>query len=155
MKKALFITAIVLAALTLPALAVVGKTAMAFTDSEYAKALDLKVNMQKPDLVAYVGAGKELVVLKTKKEVVWYERLTWLSKSMPQDSEVIRKAYIAFVCQAVEIAAGTPEYDQLAQSLQTADAEFMLKNRYVVRIKNEDANGSTKHYIEVYEKSQN
>ncbi len=155
MKKTLLIAAIVLAALTLPALAVVGKTAVAFTDSEYAKALDLKVNMSKPDLVAYVGSGKELVVLKTKKEVVWYERLTWLSKSMPQDPEVIKKAYLAFVCQAAEIAAGTPEYEQLSQTLQTADAEFMLKNRFVVRIKNEDANGSTKHFIEVYEKSQN
>jgi hypothetical protein len=155
MKKALFITAIVLAALTLPALAVVGKTPVAFTDSEYAKAHDMKVNMQKQDLVAYVGAGKELVVLKTKKEVVWYERLTWLSKSMPQDPEVIRQAYIAFLAQAVEIPAGTPEYEQLSQSIQSADAEFMLKNRFVVRIKNENANGSTKHYIEVFEKSQN
>jgi hypothetical protein len=155
MKKALFITAILLAALTVPAMAVVGKTPVAFTDSEYAKALDLKVNMQKPDLLAYVGSGKELVVLKTKKEVVWYERLTWLSKSMPQDPEVIRKAYIAFVSQAVEIAAGTPEYEQLSQTLQAADAEFMLKNRFVIRIKNEEANGATKHYIEVFEKSQN
>lgn len=155
MKKALFITAILVAALTVSAMAVVGKTAVAFTDSEYAKALDLKVNMSKPDLMAYVGAGKELVVLKTKKEVVWYERLTWLSKSMPQDPEVIKKAYLAFVCQAVEIATGTPEYEQLAQTLSITDAEFMLKNRFVVRIKNEDANGSTKHYIEVYEKSQN
>jgi hypothetical protein len=153
MKKAFIITTILAVALAVPALAVVGKTPRAFTDSNYAKALELKVNMQKPDLTAYVGKGKELVILKTKKDIVYYERMTWLSKSMPTDTAMIQKAYTDFLSQAVEIAPGTPEYEKLGQIVQQGSGEFTLKNRFLVRIKTEENNGATKHYIEVYEKS--
>jgi len=153
MKRIAVIAVILAVALSATAFAVVGKTPVAFTDSDYAKGLDLKVNMQKPDLLAYVGKGKELVILKTKKEVVWYERMTWLSKSMPSDPTVIQQAFVAFLSQAVEIPPGTPEYDQLSQVVTGNSGEFMLKTRFVVKITNEQGNGGVKHFIEVWEKS--
>ncbi len=127
MKKLIATALMLVLALSIAPLAVIGKTTIAFTESEYAKSLNLKLNLQKPDLNAYVGTGKEMIVIKTKKEIVYYERFTWLSSAMPADEAIRHVAYLNFLSQAADIPSGTPEYDQLAAAVKSNTAEFILR----------------------------
>lgn len=152
MKKILFAAALIFGLLTLPAFAALGKTITAFTDSAYAKELDLKLNLNKPDLTAYLGKGKELIIVKTRRDVVFYERLTWLNSAMPTDDAVRRQAYLQFLMQATEVVAGTPDYDQLLQNINGNVPEFSVKGYFNVRVKAEPTDQGIKHYVEVFAK---
>ncbi|HOT01379.1 MAG TPA: hypothetical protein PLY66_10270 [Acidobacteriota bacterium] len=152
MKKLTATVMIIGLILSIAPLAAIGKTTVAFTESEYAKSLNLKLNLQKPDLNAYVGTGKEMIVIKTKKEIVYYERFTWLSSAMPTDESVRHAAYINFLSQAADIPSGTPEYDQLAATVKSNTAEFILRGLFQVRVRAENGDKGAKHFVEIYVK---
>jgi len=150
MRKAFIIPVLILALLTLPAFAVIGKTVQTFTDSDYAKSLELKVqNMQppNPDLTVYIGKGNQMIVLKSKKDAIFYERLTWISLTMPKDENIRQAEYIRFLMQAAEIKEGTPDYDLLVKSIQGKLTDFTLKS-YFVRLKNQPSpNGKGDKFV--------
>ncbi|GEM_PF-1147893 len=152
MKKLTATALMIVMVLSVAPLAALGKTTIAFTDSEYAKSLNLKLNLQKPDLNAYVGSGKEMIVIKTKKEIVYYERFTWLSSAMPTDEAVRHAAYINFLSQAADIPSGTPEYDEMVSVVKSNNPEFVLRNLFKVRVRAENGDKVAKHYIEIYVK---
>jgi len=151
MMKKLTATALMLALILSSApLAAIGKTTIAFTESEYAKSRNLKMNLQKPDLNAYVGSSKEMIVIKTKKEIVYYERFTWLSSAMPTDEAIRHAAYIDFLAQAADLSSGTPEYDEMAALVKTNTADFILRGLFQVRVRAENGDKGKKHYVEIY-----
>ncbi len=152
MKKLIATALMLVLALSIAPLAVIGKTTIAFTESEYDKSLNLKLNLQKPDLNAYVGTGKEMIVIKTKKEIVYYERFTWLSSAMPADEAIRHVAYLNFLSQAADIPSGTPEYDQLAAAVKSNTAEFILRGLFQVRVRAENGDKGAKHFVEIYVK---
>lgn len=149
MRTRVFVTSLLMLALLLPVYAVIGKTPQAFTESGYAKALNVKPTLSKPDLTAYLGSGKELIILKTKREMVYFERLSWMSTAMPKEEAVRHEAYIKFLTQAAELAEGSAEYEQMVQSIRSNAAEFRIKS-LVVRQKVEKTERGDQYFVEIF-----
>jgi len=149
--KNLIVWGVIWFGLSIPgAFGAIGKTVADFTASGYAQAHKLRVSHQRGDLAAFVGANRELVLLKVRRDRIYYQRLTWIDSN--PDSQARRDAYFEFVVEALELPPGSPEQEQLRQFLRSGGpTETKLKGLYTVRIHAGATGSGEDHFIEISE----
>lgn len=132
------------------AFAAIGKPVGDFTASGYAREHQLKISHQRGDLVAFVGANRELVLLKVRRDRVYYQRLTWIEAN--PDPQARQDAYFDFVTEALELQPGSPEQERLRQFLKAGGAtETTLKPGLTIRVHSGTDGAGDDPYIEVSE----
>lgn len=155
-KKTLFIAGLALA-LTLPGFASIGKTAQDFGQSSYATENKLTLDEKSTDaskgLFPFTGNGNKAVILKCRKDVVFYERLIWISPADKTDEQARLKAFASFLIQAINAAPGSTEEAIINQNVKDKISSFEVGKTIVVKLVSAlPEKGKQRFTLEVYQK---
>jgi len=137
MKKCIIIS-LLLAALAVATFAELSRTAPSFLASAFAQANKFSEHKQnKKNVHVYVSPEKELVILKTKGNHIYYEKFTWLTGGVPEDVTARDQIMAEFLLQSCSVPADHPDREALLQfilaAFQEKKAEFPLG---VFKVKN-------------------